>query len=120
MDCQSLALPVPLPSVHWAPGSEDVQMFPPATTAATLVPSEEDVMEYQTLALPTLLSSVQVEASAGTNTHENAHKIMRVWETITHFLLTGETKTRECLLTYGCKMLEPKWLRINHSVHATS
>ena len=39
---------------------DEVQIFPLRTTAASLVPSLEEVMEFQLLGLPTEVSSVQV------------------------------------------------------------
>jgi hypothetical protein len=55
-------LPVGVTSVHVPPESVDLQMFPPPSklTAASLVPSLEDVMLYQYFVLPTEESSVQV------------------------------------------------------------
>ena len=62
-------IPVELTSVQFAPESVDVQMFPSLTvfpwfpsqtTAASLVPSLEDVMPLQSLVLPTEVSSVHV------------------------------------------------------------
>jgi len=47
METQYLVLPVLVTSVHAAPLSVEVQMLPPSTTAASFVPSPEDVMENQ-------------------------------------------------------------------------
>ena len=57
---QAFVLPTDVSSVHVAPESVDVQMFPLVTVAASLVPSLEDVMSYHCLVLPTEVSSVQV------------------------------------------------------------
>ena len=46
--------------MHVGAGVSKVQMFSPLTTAASLVPSLEDVMLLQLFALPTEVSSVQV------------------------------------------------------------
>ena len=47
-------------SVHVAPESVEVQMFPLLTTAASLAPSLDEVMETQPLVLPTEVFSVHV------------------------------------------------------------
>ena len=61
MHIQVLVLPTLVSSFQVAPESADVQMFPVWTTAATLVPSAEHVMERQVLVLPMLVSAcVQV------------------------------------------------------------
>ena len=41
-------------------GSVSIQMFPWFTTAASLLPSLDDVMEYHAFVLPTEVSSVHV------------------------------------------------------------
>ena len=40
--------PIDVTSVQVVPVSLDVQMFPPSTAAASLTPSDEDVIEVQT------------------------------------------------------------------------
>jgi len=58
MEIQYLVLPVLVTSVHAAPLSAEVQMLPPLTTAASFVPSPEDVMERHFLVPPVLVTSV--------------------------------------------------------------
>ena len=63
MDSQFLPPPVEVFSVHVAPESAEVQMFPPfasATTAASLVPSLDEVMEVHEYIEPVEVSSVHV------------------------------------------------------------
>jgi len=61
MEYQFFALPgEAVFSVHVAPESVEVQMFSALTTAASLVPSLDEVMEYHFLMLPTEVSSVHV------------------------------------------------------------
>ena len=60
MPRQSFVLPTDVSSVQVAPESADVQMFPLSTTAASFVPSLEEVMPNQDFVLPTDVSSVQV------------------------------------------------------------
>ena len=60
MPRHSFVLPTEVSSIQVAPESVEVQMFPPKTVAASLVPSLEDVMSYQSFVLPTEVSSVQV------------------------------------------------------------
>ena len=47
MEYQDFPLPVEVFSLHVAPESVEVQMLPFRTTAASLVPSLDEVMEYQ-------------------------------------------------------------------------
>ena len=47
MDFQFFVPPTELSSVHVAPESVEVQMFPLLTTAASLVPSLDEVMDRQ-------------------------------------------------------------------------
>ena len=61
MEYQFLVLPTEVSSVHVAPESVEVQMFPLIalfTTAASLAPSLDEVMDPQLLVLPTEVSSV--------------------------------------------------------------
>lgn len=64
MLAQSSALPTEVSSVHAAPESVDVQIypfvFPPPSAAASFVPSLDEVMQLQVFALPTEVRSVQV------------------------------------------------------------
>ena len=60
MDFQCFALPMKVYSVHESPESVEVQMFPPQTTAASLVPSLDEVMELHCFPLPVELFSVHV------------------------------------------------------------
>ena len=63
MEYQFLVLPTEVSSVHVAPESVEVQMFPLIalfTTAASLAPSLDEVMDPQLLVLPTEVSSVHV------------------------------------------------------------
>ena len=57
---QYLPLPVEVSSVHVAPESVEVQMFPTSTVAASLVPSLDEVMDCQLLPLPVEVFSVHV------------------------------------------------------------
>ena len=58
VDSGSEAAPVAAPGV--APASVDVQMLPAMTTAASFVPSDDEVIEVQVLVAPTDVSSVKV------------------------------------------------------------
>jgi len=64
MLCHFFVLPTEVSSVQVAPESAEVQMFPPSATAASLVPSLEEVMLCQSFVLPTEVRSVQVAALA--------------------------------------------------------
>ena len=60
IDLQSSPLPAEVSSVHVAPESVEVQMFPPLlTTAASLVPSLDEVIDHQICA-PVEVFSVHV------------------------------------------------------------
>jgi hypothetical protein len=60
MERQPFALPTEVSSVHVAPESVEVQMFPLQQLAASLVPSLDEVMECQSLPLPVEVFSVHV------------------------------------------------------------
>ena len=81
MEYQFLVLPTEVSSVHVAPESVEVQMFPLIalfTTAASLAPSLDEVMEYQPLVLPgEAVSSVHVRACTGTHTHNKRNMVNR-------------------------------------------
>ena len=64
IECQLLPLPVEVFSVHVAPESVEVQMFP-TSTAASLVPSLDEVMDCQLLPLPVEVFSVHVSGGGG-------------------------------------------------------
>ena len=49
--------------IQFAPESVEVQMFPPQTTAASLVPSLEEVMPYQVFVTPTPAGSRSVQVA---------------------------------------------------------
>jgi|TARA_B100000287_G_scaffold204428_1_gene192893 hypothetical protein len=70
-------LPTEVSSVHVPPEFVEVQMLPFRTTAASLVPSLDEVMEYQSFALPTEVSSVHVKACAGPHAHNKRSTINR-------------------------------------------
>ena len=60
MEYHFFVLPTEVSSVHVAPEFVEVQMFPPSTQAASLVPSLDDVMENHFFVLPTEVSSFHV------------------------------------------------------------
>ena len=59
MECQNIRR-AEVFSVHVAPESVEVQMFPWKTTAASLVPSLDEAMDCQLLPLPVEVFSVHV------------------------------------------------------------
>ena len=60
MERQPFVLPTEVSSVHVAPESVEVQMFPIQILAASLVPSLDEVMEFHSFPLPVEVFSVHV------------------------------------------------------------
>ena len=75
-------LPTEVSSVHVAPELVDVQMFPSSTTAASLVPSLEDVMYLHNFVLPVDVTSVQVEAYVGVRTQSESRAASKTFNTL--------------------------------------